>query len=274
MRASTAATSWPTGTAAQVMASKQSLTGAYLSRPPRDPGARPAHPRRRLVRRATARPSTTSRTIDVELPVGKLDLRHRRVRLGQEHAGQRGHLQGAGQPRHAHAREAGRPPRGARVRGVRQGDRHRPVADRPHAALEPGHLHRPVRPHPRAVRADARAAGPRLQGRPLLVQRQGRPLRDLPRRRHHQDRDALPARRVHQLRGLPRPPLQPRDARGASSRASRSPTCWTCRSRRRSSSSPRSRSCAGGCRRCTTSASTTCGWASRPRPCRAARRSA
>ena len=32
-----------------------------------------------------------------------------------------------------------------RPRADRQDHRHRPVADRPHAALEPGHLHRPVR---------------------------------------------------------------------------------------------------------------------------------
>ena len=49
----------------------------------------------------------------------------------------------------------------------------------------------------------------------LLVQRQGRPLRGLLRRRHHQDRDELPARRLRSLRGLPRSPLQPGDPRGA-----------------------------------------------------------
>ena len=38
---------------------------------------------------------------------------------------------------------------------VRQGRRHRPVADRPHAAFQPGHLHRPVHAAARAVRASA-----------------------------------------------------------------------------------------------------------------------
>ena len=38
--------------------------------------------------------------------------------------------------------EAGRARGGRGDRGVRQGDRHRPVADRPHAALEPGDVHR------------------------------------------------------------------------------------------------------------------------------------
>ena len=50
---------------------------------------------------------------------------------------------------------------------------------------------------------------------PVLVQRQGRPLRGVLRRRHDQDRDELPARRLRPVRGLPRRPLQPRDARGA-----------------------------------------------------------
>src|SRR5205807_1401682 len=83
---------------------------------------------------------------------------------------------------------ARRGPVGARLRGLRQGDRHRPVPDRPHPAVEPGHLHRGVRPHPVAVRADARGEDAGLQAGPLLLQRQGRPLRELPWRRHDQDR--------------------------------------------------------------------------------------
>jgi excinuclease ABC subunit A len=48
-----------------------------------------------------------------------------------------------------------------RPRTSRQGDRHRPVADRPHAALEPGDLHRRLHPDPRLVRrpAEAKARG-------------------------------------------------------------------------------------------------------------------
>ena len=41
----------------------------------------------------------------------------------------------------------------------RQGDQHRPVADRADAALEPGHLHGRLRPHPPALREDARRPG-------------------------------------------------------------------------------------------------------------------
>ena len=95
----------------------------------------------------------------------------------------------------------------------RQGDRDRPVADRPHAALEPGHLHRPVLVHPRPVRDGAGGEGPRLPAGPLLVQRQGRALRGLPGRRRDRHRDALPARRVRHLRAVQGPALQPRDAR-------------------------------------------------------------
>ena len=108
-----------------------------------------------------------------------------------------------------------RPPRQAhRPRISRQGDRHRPVADRPHPALQPGHLYRRLHPDPRLVRRPAREPGARLQARPLQLQRQGRPLRGLRGRRPDQDRDALPPRRLRHLRRLPRPALQSRDARG------------------------------------------------------------
>ena len=70
-------------------------------------------------------------------------------------------------------------------------------------------------PHPRGVQPAARGARARLQAGPLLVQREGRPLRGLPGRRRAPRRDALPAGRVRAVRDLPGPPLQPRDARGA-----------------------------------------------------------
>ena len=58
--------------------------------------------------------------------------------------------------------------------------------------------------------------GARLQAGPLLVQRQGRPLRDLQGRRPDQDRDALPARTsTSRARPCHGQALQPRDARGA-----------------------------------------------------------
>jgi hypothetical protein len=66
----------------------------------------------------------------------------------------RAHLNGASDRRRALRRRS-------RGSSRRQGDRHRPEPDRPHAALQPGDLHRAVHAHPRAVRATqerARAA--------------------------------------------------------------------------------------------------------------------
>ena len=104
-----------------------------------------------------------------------------------------------------------RPDRGDRPH--RQGDRDRPVADRPHAALEPGHLHRPVGAAARAAGRRPGVAAARLQAGTLQLQRQGRPLRGVRGRGDRADRDALPARRVRRVRGLQGQALQPRDAR-------------------------------------------------------------
>ena len=68
---------------------------------------------------------------------------------------------------------------------------------------------------PLADGEDAGGAGARLRARPLQLQRQGRALRGVRRRRADQDRDALPARHLRHLRGLRRQALRPRDARGA-----------------------------------------------------------
>ena len=58
-----------------------------------------------------------------------------------------------------------------------------------------------------------RGEGARLPAGPLQLQRQGRALRGVRRRRHDQDRDALPARRLRPLRGVQGRPLQPGHAR-------------------------------------------------------------
>ncbi len=91
----------------------------------------------------------------------------------------------------------------------------RPEPDRAHPAQQPRHLHGGVGPGPQALRRHHRGEGARLPAGPVLVQRQGRPLRGVLRRRHDQDRDELPARRLRPVRGVPRRPVQPGDARGA-----------------------------------------------------------
>ena len=192
-----------------------SITGKYLSgeleipMPPSAARAEEAAPhqgRRRARQQSEERHGRN--------PARHLHLRHRRLRRRQVDLPDRDAVQGRVAPHHGLARAPGRarPHRGPRI--PRQGHRHRPVADRPHAALQPGDLYRRLHADPRLVRRPAGSQGARLPARPLLLQRQGRPLRGLPGRRRHQDRDALPARRLRHLRRLPRQALQPRDAGG------------------------------------------------------------
>ena len=224
----------------------------------------------RRARRVAAQPEGHRRRV----PGRQVHLRHRRLRLRQVDARERDRLQGAREPAEPGAREAGRARRRRGHRRLRQGDRDRPEADRPHAALEPGDVHRSLHAHPRALLADARGEGARLQAGPLLVQRARRPLRDVQGRRPDQDRDALPARRLRPVRDVQGRALQPRDARGAlQGQVDRRRARHVGRGGARSSSR-RSRRSAGACRRCTTSGSTTSSSASRRRRSRAARRSA
>ncbi len=93
------------------------------------------------------------------------------------------------------------------------------------------------------------------------------------RRRHHQDRDELPAGRVCALRGVQRRAVQPRDARGALQgqddlRSAR----HVDRRGRRVLPADHRRSIAT-CRRWSTSGWAMCGWASRRRRCPAVKRS-
>ena len=173
------------------------------------PGRPEASTHRR--RRPRAQPARHRRV----LPARRADLGDRCVRVRQVDAGQRHPGRGAGEQ--AQRRPAGAGPAypGHRAGPPGQAGAGRPVADRPHAAIQPGHLHRGVRQDPHPVRRHHRGQSPRLPARPILVQRQGRSLRGVHRRRHHQDRDELPARRVCAVRGVPGRPLQPGNPRGA-----------------------------------------------------------
>ena len=213
--ASTAARSSPQGTVdGPHRPTPNSLTGKYLSGELRDrrcPSGGRATPRRTL-KVVNAR-GNNLKNVTAEIPLGLFTCVTGVSGGGKSTLADRHALQGAG----AQAQRRQRSPRPARPhrgpRAPRQGHRHRPVADRPHAALQPRDLHRRVHADPRMVRRPARGQGARLRARPLLVQRQGRPLRGLPGRRRHQDRDALPARRLRHLRRLQGQALQPRDAR-------------------------------------------------------------
>ncbi len=232
------------GPASKVERNRKSVTGAFLcgtreiAVPPRRGSPTTAWFGRARGRHA-AQPEVDRR----RLPDRPLHRGHRRLGLGEVDARQRDRLQVARQPSLEAADQAGRAQERRGDRGLRQGDRDRPAPDRAHPTLEPRHLHRPVHPYPRAVLADPRRQGARLQAGALLLQRQGRALRDLQGRRADQDRDArLPDVYVpcETLQG-PAIPTTARRSRCAS-RARRSPTCSrSSRSRRRSASSRRSR---------------------------------
>ncbi len=173
---------------------------------------RPPGPARLVVE---GRGPNNLQDVTVEFPLGPAGGRHRRVRRGQVHPGQRDPLP---RPRPAAERRArgGRPAPGrSRGRAPRQGDRHRPAAHRSHPAQQPGHLHQGVRRHPRCLRPHP--GGPHLRVRPraLQLQHEGRPLRGVRGRRGEAGGDALPGRRLRPLRGVRRQALQ----RGHAARA-------------------------------------------------------
>ena len=149
-------------------------------------------------------------------------LRDRRLGSGQEHAGQRhpaaGRAVARQRPRLARQPASTRASTGAPHRPDHRG---RPVADRPHApGVEPRDLHRALRRRPQGVFA-ARPRKPRSAGyqpgRFSFNVKRRRALRGLPGPGRQEDRDALPARRVRRVRGLPR-------HSGTTARRSRSPT--------------------------------------------------
>ena len=198
-----------------LIAAPNSWTGKYLSGElaVQIPERRPKNPSRTL-KVVNAR-GNNLKNVTAEIPLGLFTCVTGVSGGGKSTLAGRHALQGAGAA--AQRRQRGpcpvRPHR--RARAPRQGHRHRPVADRPHAALEPGDLYGRVHADPRMVRRPAREQGARLRAGPLLVQRQGRPLRGLPGRRRHQDRDALSARRLRHLRCLQGQALQPRNAGSA-----------------------------------------------------------
>jgi excinuclease ABC subunit A len=227
------------GTVKQLLKNKESITGQYLSGKRSIPVPQSAAARRATSwvhqGRAGAQPAATSTST---FPLGCF-VAVTGVSGRASHARQR-HPAALADAEDLRSKTRPASTSGSGHRAPRQGHRHRPVAHRPHPAVQPGHLHRRVRPRPQAVRPDHRGQGARLPARPLQLQREGRSLRELRGRRHDQDRDALPARRVRAVRGVQGRPVQPRHARHQF-KGKNIAEVLDMPSRRRSSSSPTSR---------------------------------
>ena len=198
----------------EAIKSADTLTGAYL-------GARKhvgmglkrlvGESTPRLIVERRARPQPEER--HGRVPAAPPRLRHRRLRLGQEHADAGRAVPGAAAPLRQGDRDAGRARRAARRRPPRRGGVRRPEPDRQDGALEPGELRRRVRRDPQALRRRADGGAARLRRRHVQLQRRQRPLPDLRRLGLRARRDAVPLRRLPALPRLRRPPLPRRDPR-------------------------------------------------------------
>ena len=171
------------GTAAKVERNPTSVTGQFLSGKReiavperRDRGSRLV----RGARRVAAQPEGDRRRV----PGRQVRLRHGRVRLGQVDARQRDRLQGAREPAAPDARRSRAST--SRSRGSTCFDKvididQSPIGRTPRS--NPATYTELFDADPRALLADARGEGARLQAGPLLVQRPRRALRDVQGRR-------------------------------------------------------------------------------------------
>ena len=166
------------GTATAIAREPRSVTGRYLSGDETIPVPARRAPSATKPCASSAPATTTSRTSTSRFR-WRAGVHHRRVRLGQELAGQR-HPGRSPAPRLERRRRRTRHARQDRRPGTsRQADRHRPVAHRSHAPFEPGYLHQAVRRNPRSVHQADRVEDARLQGRAVQLQCHWRTLRGL-----------------------------------------------------------------------------------------------
>ena len=197
----------------EVLAEPRSITGAFLrgERTVPDPDEAPQGQRQdaRRARRAGAQPPEARR----RRPARDVHRGHRRVGLRQEHARHRRPVPGAGA--RAERRRGSRSGRTTRSRAPSTSTR----SSRSTRARSAGRRAR-TRRRTRACSGRSASSSPASRRRASAatrraasLQRQGRPLRELQGRRDPEDRDAVPARRLRDVRGLQGPALQPRGAR-------------------------------------------------------------
>ena len=153
-----AARSSPHGTPEDIAAAPASITGQYLRRERAIPV--PSERRRGNGKRLVVKGATGNnlKSATAEFPLGTFTCVTGVSGGGKSTLTVETLLQDRLDAAERRAADPGAVRGDPRARAPRQGDRHRPVADRAHPALEPRHLHRRLRADPRLVSPGCRRA--------------------------------------------------------------------------------------------------------------------
>ena len=216
-------------TAGQVQGTKGSVTGEFLSRK-REIAIRSAAGTTTARSASSARASTTSRA-STSSSRSAVRGRHGRIRPGKSTLVNEIVYKAIGNRLN---RMRAKPGAHDGVEGVEVFDKvididQKPIGRTPRSNPD---VHGPVHAYPRPLLAHAGGEGARLQARALLVQRQGRPLRDARATARSRSRCTSSRTSTSHARPARARATTVRRSRCAS-RGRRSRTCWTCPSRRR-----------------------------------------